>query len=494
MYTASNKDAVTTTVTTHPDYAFSQKGLRLVRDTIEGELRVKACGETYLPHPCAIDKNSPEQVMRYQQYIAGAEFDGFPDLTRRGWLGKMQVNKATHEMPDRLNYLVQNADGDGTPLCGLMESVASNVMQTKYHVLVADYQGLSDVDTSQLSRADVERLQPRATIKQYTRESLVDYDYRRINGAMQLSYVKLMEIASELDYDSGTRMCVESYLTLALDEEGNYYQQKEVKGEKGERNYVTVSGAPLKWLPVHIVADEELPLGALPRGMGLIYPICSLSLSRYIVSADYKALLRALPPTVFTRGWKNGDADLFKELNGRDYLVFGSQGSNQLPGDVEVDIQSINDATSAFTQYFEDNADKVRAMGGIFRDKAESQKTATEADIDAGEQNAMLETLADSIERAFNRMIIYCGMLEGIFSPDDIESHIGEEVNVSLPRDFASPKLSVEEVRVLLDMIVAGVRTREQVVHALAQGGWDAKDAETTLSELENELPPVSQV
>lgn len=487
-----NTDTIVPSVTTHPDYLFASNQLRLVRDCIEGEPRIKVKGEIYLPHPCAVDKTSDEQKMRYAQYLAGAEFDGFPDLTRRGWLGKMQISKLTAEMPDQLQYLIQNADGDGTPLSAAVESAASSVMQTKYHVLVADYQGLSDVDTSQLSLADAEALNPRAAIKQYTRESLVDWDYKRINGVMQLYYVKLMEVASELDPSTGTRKPIESYLILALDEEGNYYQQKEIDGQMGERNYLRVRGAPLNWLPVEIVADEELPIGHLPRGMGLLYQICSLALARYRVSADYKELLRSLPPTVFTRFWKQGDKELFNEINGRDYMVFGSGGANNLPNEVDVKIESIDDATGAFTTYFDNNADKVRAMGGIFRDKVEATKTATEADIDASEQNAMLEMVADNVERAFARMVIYCGMFEGVFMPDQLEQQIGESVIISLPRDFASPKLSVEEVRTLLDMIVAGVRTREQVVKALAQGGWDVQDAEATLAEIENELPPLS--
>ncbi|MGB2063502.1 MAG: DUF4055 domain-containing protein [Marinomonas gallaica] len=483
---------VTPSVTTHPDYSASIAPLQVVRDCIEGEVRVKSRGEHLLPHPCAVDKTSPEQQMRYAKYLAGAEFDGFPDLTRRGWLGKMQVGKLTHKLPERLDYLVQNADGDGTPLSAAIEYAASSVMQTKYHVLVADYQGLSDADTSTLSMADVEALNPRATVKQYARESLVDYDFKRINGVMQLYYVKLLEVASELDPESGSRKNIESYLILALDEDGNYYQQKEVDGRKGERNYVSVGGSALKWLPVEVVADEECQVGSLPRGMGLLYPICSLALSRYRVSADYKEMLSALPPTVFTRGWRQGDKELFDEINGRDYMQFGSGRANNLPNNVDVKIESVSDSTGAFTSYFDNNADKVRALGGVFRDKSETQKTATEADIDASEQNAMLEMLADNLEHAFARMIAYCGMFEGLFAPDALEQQIGETVIVSLPRDFASPKLSVEEVRTLMDLIVAGVRTREHVVKALAQGGWDVQEAEQTLSDLENELPPLS--
>jgi hypothetical protein len=105
----------------------------------------------------------------------------------------------------------------------------------KWHLLVADYNGLSDVDLDSVSIADIELLAPRATIKQYARENVVNWHFDRVNGVMQLSWVQLLERGYKFDEESGEHEKLESYLILALDDNGDYYQQKVVYDEKGEK-------------------------------------------------------------------------------------------------------------------------------------------------------------------------------------------------------------------------------------------------------------------
>jgi hypothetical protein len=439
-----------------------------------------------------VDTTSDQQKKRYKAYKDGAEFDGFPDLTRRGWLGKMRIGDAEIELPSKLEYLHENADGDGVSLPSSIELTASNIFQTKFHVLVADFQGLSDVRSEELSLAEAQELNPRATIKQYTRESLVDWQYERINGVMQLSYMRLWERCCKFNrLEQSDREYIDSYLILMLDEDGNYFQQKEVDGELGERNYITVNGQPLKFIPAEIVSDEQNPVGCIPKGMGMLYDICELSLSRYRVSADYKETMRRIAPTITTSGWTQNSFDLFKELNGKDYMELGATSAVNLPNDVTMDVLNPSISLEGFERYFEKNTDKVKALGGVFKGQQSGNMTATEADINAAELNANLETVADSLESSYKRVIFYCGIFEGLYSPD---ADLPEDIIVSLPRDFATPKLSVEEVRTLVDLVAIGVRTREQVVKALAQGGWDYQDAEATINELLEAGPSVSSL
>lgn len=481
-------------VSTHPDYAWSVVPLKTIRDCVEGSHIIKMAGQDYLPVPSQVDPTSKEQVARYKAYLHGAEFDGFPALSLRGWLGKMDIGSAQVELPDRMEYLAQNSDGDGQSLVSSIELAAANIMQSKFHVLVADYKGLSDVNLTELSLAEIEQINPQATIKQYTRENLVNWNYSRVDGKMQLSFVMLREVGTEFDQESMAHTVVDSYLILALDENGYYYQQKMVKGEKGARNYVTISGRRLKWLPVEVVADEELPIGCLPKAMGMLYPICEATLYRYRVSADYKEAMRYIVPTIMTKGWQAGDHEVFKEVNGgRDQMLLGAGVVNNLPGEVDYDVLAANTELMGFERYFDANSNKIKQMGGAVKTNVEAQRTATEAEIDAAELNAQLDTLASQLEQAFRRMVSYCAMFEGVWTPEQAELRL-EDIVIGLPRDFANPKLSVEEARLLLDMITSGVRTREQVVRALASGGWDEQDAEQTMSQLDEEGPSVTEL
>lgn len=474
----------------HPDYTLVINELVKVRDCLDGSPEVKRKGYKYLPHPSQIDTESKEQQLRYKEYISGAEFEPYPEQTRRTLLGKMRIGNTTVELPEKVSYLEQNADGDGMSLKGAVEFSASNVLAMKWHVLVADYQGLSDVDLNSISIADVEAQNPRASIKQYTRENVVNWHFDRINGAMQLRFIMLLERGTEFSQDNFLHQNVESYLVLALDENGHYYQQKIVYGtsgkQEGERSYVTVNGSPLKWLPVVIVADEEMSHGIFSRGMGFLHPICDATLHRYRVSAVYKETQRSLVPTRYTSGWKKIDKEIFGEINGRDYQVTGGYGVNNYPGEVKVGVLSAEANMQDFQWYFVESEKRIRALGGA-SDKSGAM-TATEAEISASDQNALLETVADNSENGWKRAVSYCAMFEGVWPPEAVETSL-DQITIDLPRDFASPRLTTDEVRVLIELKMNGDISQQELHRQIANGGWLISDVESMMQELENAGP-----
>lgn len=476
----------------HPDYHEMVTEITKVRDCIEGAARVKRERYTYLPHPSQIDQTSREQIARYNEYLAGAEYEGSPDRTRRSLLGKMRLSDTEIETPDRTGYLAQDADGDGLSMIGAIESTISQVMQMKFHLLVADYQGLSDVDLLSLSLADVEQLNPRAAIKQYSRENIVNWSFARVNGVMQLSWVMLLEHGYKFNEATYEHDPVESYLILALDENGDYYQQKIVYDasagkSEGEREYLTVSGQRLKWLPIVVVADEQIQASKLPKALGFLSAVCDAELHRYRVSAVYKEVQRNLAPTTYTSGWKSGDIEVFKEANGgRTYISTGAGAVNNMPEGVTTDIVSASMEMDDFHWYFTESAKKIRQLGG--NSDSQTDKTATEANINAQEQNALLNTIADNVEAGFARAISYCAMFEGLWSPDDVEKNL-DQITVSLPRDFASPRLTVDEIRALIEMRMQRLVSKDEFYRQIKNGGWMIEEVEQMIEELDNEEP-----
>jgi len=474
------------TLTFHPEYTKMQPFVKAVRTAVLGSPFVKEAEYDYLPHPSQVDTSSQSAKARYAQYLAGAEFDEFPKSTIRSWLGKMKFSSAEITLPAKLEYLRQSVDNDGTSLTGAIEASASNCLQAKYHVLVADYNGLTGVDITQVSKAEVAALNPRATIKQYNRESLVWWDFQRINDAMQLVFVMLREVSLEFDTETFTGKDVESFLILALDENGNYFQQKIVKNltssgyEEGEREYVTVRGQMLKWLPVEIVADEEMTPGKLPMDLGYLAPICDLAYVRYRVSAEYKEAIRMIPPTVNTTGFTEQNWELFKQMNGREYIAVGIEG-NALPEGCVMDVAGGDVAVQGYERYFKDNEAKVRALGGVFPTVDSVNDTATGAIINATDQTSRLMTLAEQLESAWSRALLYCGMFEGLWAPDAIEQNL-EQVMVKLNKDFAQSKLTDAQVNTILNLQMSGLYPNSEIVAMLVQGGWSVSSAEELIN------------
>lgn len=477
----------------HPDYTLMQGEVEKVRDCIEGAFAVKRKTFTYLPHPSQIDQTSKEQQVRYLEYLYGAEFDGAPDDLRRSLLGKMRISSTTIELPERVQYLEQNADGDGLSLAASIEFAANNILSMKWHILVVDYTG-APKPGERVSVVAASSLNARANIKQYTREDVVNWSFARVNGVMQLRWIKLLEMQDDFNPQTGSHQEVQRYLVLGLDDDGNYYQQVIYQRTDGEETredatYVSVNGAPLKWLPVVIVADEELPNNAFPRALGYLNQVCDASLHNYRVSAKYKEVQRTFGVTLNMQGARAGDDKLFAELNnGRTYLVTG--GTNILPEGWNPDMMSADSNMEDFHWYFQRHDSYIASIGGRNAEKAGAM-TATEANILAGDQNALLETLAENLEQGFKRAVSYCAMFEGLWSPDDVESRL-DDIGIALPRDFATPKLTPQERQQIVNEYNAALISHDEALRQLYEGGATSSDIDTIKSELESQPPRVS--
>lgn len=483
------------------DLAIMQPYIKKVRTAIKGSPHVKMEGALYLPSPNQVDLTSPQAKAAYSKYLAGAEFDEYTKQTQSSMIGKLSLDSFSPELPDSVEYLINDTDGNGTSLRGMLQSFCENVLAVKWHVAAVDYQGLQGLAAEDVSIADAEELNPRATIKQYSRESVVKAYFSVVNGVKQLSFIMLQELTEVLDPETYTVSDIYNYIILALDEDGNYYQQKIVSNSKSgsskaveyqasEKEYVTVGGEPLKFIPLEFVADEEIST-ELPQELGFLNPIAEICYYRYNASADYKEALRKFVPTTNVFGLDDNDLDDFEKVNGRRYYAAGQV--NVWPkADISVQTTSSDGSLESFEKYDEESKNKIRSIGGVVPEYSQGDVTATEAMINAGEQTAVLNPLVNNIEVATKKLISYCAMFEGAVDQDSV-SDFEDEININLPRDFAKIPPDVEAGRFILEMKSAGTATIEQAVKKLVSYGWHEGDVETILAELED-MPPALDV
>lgn len=478
-----------TTINAHDDYSLMYDNIIQIRDVIKGSPFIKDKGTTYLEHPSSVDKDP----QRYREFISGAEFDEFTGNTERVMIGRMKLDDAKFEPDSRLSYLQNDVDGDGLSMRGLIESCCSNVMEVKWHVLLSDYKGFTSAPLDAVSMQDIQDAKQRATIKQYARESLLDWGFSRINGVYQVDYMVLCESCLVRDPESGDKSTIESYLKLAIDDIG-YYQQKQTssllsENGWGEKHYILVGGKNLKFIPVSIVCDEEFAAGCLPQQLGFLSAIGDLALYRYRVSAKYKEALAALVPTMHVTGVSNTDWEIFKEVNGRSYVSSGAFDPNIWPSEnTKFQLIESKQSLQQFIDYFEDNKNKVRAAGGVFKTDNTVQRTATEVLTEAETTTSILRPIADNVESAVVEQVAYCAMFEGLVSQDDVYKYTGE-VELALSKEFAINKLSVEEVKVLLDVYMTGLLPKDEFLTILEMGGWTNSSAEDLLKRIEEQAP-----
>lgn len=477
-------------IQSNPQYDLAKKPLQKIRLALQGSPFVKQAGRNYLDYPAEVENG--DQALsraRYNKYLEGAEFDDFVEQTQRTMTGKLSLGSVNVELDATLDRLESDIDGDGTTIQGAMQEVSNNVLAAKYHIGLADYQGLSELAADEVSIGELEDLDPRATIKFYTRESLVDWDFERINGRMQVTYMMLEEIESRLDKVSLQRDTIQSYLILALDDDGNYYQEKltQVEGDGGyirsdERNYPVIDGQPLDFIPVYFFSDEKLPSGSLPLRLGYLSALSDIAYSKYSVSADYKEAMRQLPPTTYIKGMNPADWMTFKEINGRDYVATGAGAVNVLTGD-DSDVQVIGAETALdfYTKYFEDSDEKVRAQGGVFNTDSQTEKTAEEARINNAEQNAVLVGMAHSIKSGFERLIAYCALFEGLTSLEEVNQY---NVKIDVNTEFGKVKLTPDEVTTIIQLYREMIFDEEEIARRLKDGGWLISDVDDLLGRL----------
>jgi hypothetical protein len=468
--------------------------LEKVRDAVRGAFFVKRKGLRYLAHPSDIDQVSPAAIKRYSTYLQNAEFDDVPSFTMRSMLGRMALAQSTAVMPAGLEYLKENVDNDGLSLLGQAENVAANILQAEWHLLLAESVNSPSADTV-LTPAELAALGNRAAIKSYSRESVVDWDFRKVNGVNQLSYIKLKERKYKLNYLTGSRLEFDDYLILALDEQGNYIWWRETVPSGGngstdrtEPTTVLAGGMPLKWLPVEIVASVEPESGKMPLQLGFLSPIVDKVLHRYVDSANYAEGRMSLIPTINTSGWKMNDMEVFRECNGgRDYIVLGSKDNvNNLPEGVTMDILVANAALEHFVTYRNNNAQDIRALGGEFSGDETAGKSDTQSGNESSDKAAKMLSIVNNIEQAYKRLITYCGVLQGVYQQENIEQELNN-IELSLNRSFAKAQRSVEEGRfIVTELRMSGLFNNERILSLLKAAGWNDFEIEDILNDLDS--------
>lgn len=480
----------------HPDYQDTIDEVRTVRDAIEGSNAIKNGKrfKIYLPNPTDIDilngQDFVEADNRYKAYKNRAEYDAFPGRTESGYVGALKSTPPDFaEIPSEIEYILTNSDGDNLTLSESIEITQANLLEVKFHGLLVDFNGLTQVDinddSAQLTNAQAKALDLKATIKHYPRESIVDWDYGVVNNQNQLTFVKLMEKTSEINRETLERVEVENQLVLALDEEtGEYYQQQitktiEGKDEISEKLFPENNTGRLKLIPFEIVIDQKQKSSSIPKALGLLYPICLKAIARYQVSADLKEMLhRTGQPTSWSSGWDAHKFAQYKEMTGRDSIGLGSSQHIPLPKDSEIGYLEFNADSNGIFKYMQENQKEAKALGARFDTSDPKDEAVGVAKIRSAEELSALMNIQSSIEESYTRVLGWCF---NFMSTSTVEPTI----EIKLNKEFNKVKLTAQEQAAILNSFTMGLIDKEEGLSQLEKGGILTEAAERILNRSE---------
>ncbi|HFN3565273.1 TPA: DUF4055 domain-containing protein [Enterobacter hormaechei] len=165
-----------------PEHRAASAAWRKYRDFCKGAEAVKAAGNKYLPYLDPTDKSTRNRK-RNEDYLSRAVFYAIAGNTKIGMLGMAYRKDPTFNGPEKLKYLLDNADGAGTSIYQQSQLVVENVLEVARDGLYVDYAEASD----------------EAIILRYPAENIINWRTKRINGRDQLVLVVLRECVEEPD-------------------------------------------------------------------------------------------------------------------------------------------------------------------------------------------------------------------------------------------------------------------------------------------------------
>lgn len=479
-------------------FAKTKESVKLVRDSVDGSPVIKSDDNKYiyLPHPCPQDKHTPEGREQYKRYLSKAEYDNVPQFTLDALVGAMFRSDPEIKLPSNLEFLLDDMDGDGTSMNESMNVAASECLQMFYCGFLAEFSRIDGVSPEELTASEAQELNMRPSIKQYPRESIINQGFRTINGKKVLSLVVLKQHDMKRKPGRYDQEEVTSYLVLALDDDGDYFQEeytetKDGDGEWSDPIYPKANGETLKYIPFEFIMSTKMQAGEIPSKLGYIHPVSEKAISRYQVSADMKESMWFSSAPIFTSdGWTEQAAALHEKMTGRKEIRVGPGSHIPIAEGGTFNIHSWDMANSSFISYMDKNAAEIRALGGVFDTTGTiDEQTATAAAIKAAEKTGTLSGIAGNIEKSFRKLIGYCGEFLG--KPFD-ETVGGTEI--SIDRAFTVTKITAQEIQAITAAWMQGLMTTTDAQKNLRMGGLEIEEVNQLLDDQTgNNQPPVGE-
>ena len=170
--------------TQHPEYSKYLPIWTQTRDAVRGSVAIKEKKHQYLPVPDndSGDERKGTETVRYRQYMKRALFTNFTGRTKNALVGAAFRKDPIIELSDDLEYLAEDATGDGLSLTQLAKDELSNLLETGRSILLVDYPQTDENVTIE----DVRRMNLRASIIPYTAEQVINWKSDVVEGQRKL--------------------------------------------------------------------------------------------------------------------------------------------------------------------------------------------------------------------------------------------------------------------------------------------------------------------
>ena len=476
------------------EYSKNVNKWKLVRDCDAGSSAIKSrakgaegmlgglAGTAYLPPPNAND-GSADNKLRYRAYVERASYVNFTGHTKEGMLGMVFRRPSTIEVDPSVEYMLDDANGDGLSLEQMIKDAAGETLMVGRYGLLVDYpsapEGLTD--------AEVRALELRATILPYPAESIINWRTQNIGGVKRLALVVLREPTMKYS-DDGFEAIECIYHRVLRMEDGIYVQN--LYDENNELISFGVSqetdddeyySAEYNIYPRKSDGSlwDEIPfvfIGSINNDETVdkapLYDIAELNISHYRNSADYEesSFLVGQPTPVFvglTQSWVEQNMSAGIAMGSRSGILLPEGGNAMLlqAGENQMPLKGMEIKEMQMVKI---GARIIHDQGGL--------ETAEAAKIRFSGQNSKLGSIIINIEEGFYKCLNWAMQFMGGTAEPVIQ------VNKEFYDATINPQLLIAQMQ-LLDR---GVIARDDVRDYMRRGSLI--DAERTNQLLDDEI------
>ncbi len=439
---------------TRQEYADALPGWRLVKRCVKGAREVRKYDE-YLPKPDPTD-NSPENLERYKQLKKRAMFLNVTGRTRAGLLGAVFRKTAELTLPTEVEYLQENASGDGTSLEQLSKKAVGECLDTGRGGFLVDYPKVKAV-SGVSSVADAAK--QKALIHFYDAESIIDWDEEVIDGVKRLVYVNLQECVTEFNPAQLSREEYKQNRVLLLIDGTQYVQRVYKDGAEPVESMPTdKDGQPFDHIPFSFFGSEnndadidKSPLEDLADVNILHYGnSATVEESGFISSQPTLFLTTDISPDEFVKLNPNG-----MRIGSRRGYNLGKSGSATL-------VQA--EATQLTRELMKDKQEQMVMIGARIVQQGGGNETAEAARIRYSSDNSILSTVAGNVSEALKRAIL------------DAERFMIGEPNEKdtvfwLNQEFFDEVMTAQDILARVQLWQLGVTAKKDLRTSLRQSG-----------------------
>lgn len=397
-----------------PNVAFKRPELKaklpeyeVVNDAIGGSTAVKAKRTKYLPKPNPGD-TSKENAARYIAYLTRAVFYGVTGRTLRGLVGQIFMRDPVIEVPDAMQPIIEDTNGEGVSLVQLSKKVANWVIPFGRAGLFVDYPETGGTVT----KADLEEKGIRPTITGYDPAQIINWRTRKRGAISVLSMVVLEEDYVESDDGFEMKMGLQ-WRVLKLSDADEY--SVDIWRKTAAQNYTIwksyrptdADGKPFTDIPFCFIGAEnnDSEIDPVP-----LFDLADLNMAHYRNSADHEENLyfsaQATPVLI-------GLSEEWADKYFKDGVGLGARTSIPLPVEGDAKLLQAEESSALLTE-MEHKEKQMVALGAKLVENKEVQRTATEASQEEASESSTLSSIANNLSLGFLWALGWAAMFIGV--------------------------------------------------------------------------------